>query len=88
MQLREAVDKAKEQLHSVLGLDISSVIAASKNEDGWQTIIELVERKAIPDTQDLIGTYEVHLNNDGDITGYERKRMRRRMDLEESIEQI
>ena len=85
MQLRESVTKGKEQLQSVLDLDVSSVIGASRREDGWQLMIEFIERKAIPDTQDLLGTYEVFLNEDGDLTGYERVRVRKRMDLEEVV---
>jgi len=86
MQLKEAIDKAIEQLKSVLALETSSVIAASKREDGWQVTIELIERKSVPDTQDLLGTYDVTLNDEGEMTGYERRRIRRRMDLEESVE--
>jgi len=48
--------------------------------------IDLIERKAIPDTQDLLGTYDIILDEEGNIESYERKRVRRRMDLEESIE--
>lgn len=86
MSLRKSIDIAKEQLQSVLNLEVSSVIAASKREDGWQLTIELIERKAIPDTQDILGSYEVILDNEGDMVSYERKRTRKRMDLEESVE--
>lgn len=86
MQLGEAIIRAKEQLQSLLNLEVSNVISASKREDGWQVTIELIERKAVPDTQDLLGVYEVLLNDKGDMTSYDRKRMRRRMDLEESVE--
>jgi len=86
MLLRTVVDKAKEQLQSLLGLEFSTVAAASKREDGWQVTMELIERKAIPDTQDLLGIYEVLLNDKGEMTGYERRGIRRRMDLEESVE--
>ena len=88
MQLRESITKAKEQLQAVVNLDISSVVGASKMEEGWHLKIELIERKSIPDTQDLLGTYEVFLNNEGDLTGYERVRVRKRMDLEEVIESM
>jgi hypothetical protein len=41
----------------------------------------LVERAAVPDTGDLLGIYEVQLNQTGDVTRYERTRVRRRNDL-------
>jgi hypothetical protein len=60
--LREAINSAVEQLQSLLGLETSSVVAASRRGDGWEVMIELIERKAIPDTQDLLGTYDVLLD--------------------------
>lgn len=65
---------------------ISSVTTISKTEDGWRVLVELVERASIPDTMDLIGVYEVRLDAEGELAGYERIRMRRRCDLEERVE--
>lgn len=86
MELREVIDSAKEGLLAMMNLKLSSVIEASKAEEGWRVAIELVERKAIPDTQDLLGVYEVRLDENGRMTSYERKRVRRRMDTEEVVE--
>lgn len=86
INLREAINGVTQQLPFILGMEVSRVVAASKNEEGWHLTIELIERKAIPDTQDLIGTYEVLLDVEGELTSYERRSMRRRMDLEEIVE--
>ncbi|MBI4530709.1 MAG: gas vesicle protein [Candidatus Latescibacteria bacterium] len=86
MELREAVDRAKEALRAMVDLEPARVTGVSVSEDGWRVVIEMVERKAIPDTQDILGAYEVRLDNSGHVTGYERKRVRRRMDLEEVVE--
>jgi len=82
MRLNEVINAAKDQLQSILTLDVANVIAASKTNDGWDVKIDLVERKAIPDTQDLLGTYDVILDDEGNIVSYERKRIRKRIDLE------
>lgn len=84
MELREIVEQAKEGLAALTTLKVSGVVGAAKQEDGWHVGIELIERKSIPDTQDLLGVYEVTLNDEGQIVTYERKRVRRRMDLETS----
>lgn len=85
--MNEVINAAKDQLQSILILDVANVVAASKTDDGWNVKIELVERKAIPDTQDLLGTYDVILDEEGNIVSYERKMVRKRMDLvEETIE--
>jgi len=45
MRLNEVINAAKEQLHSILALDVANVIAASKTNDGWNVKIDLIERK-------------------------------------------
>jgi len=42
--------------------------------------LELIERKAVPDTQDLLGDYEILLDDEGNMKGYERKKVRKRTD--------
>ena len=86
MRLNEVIGVAKEQLQSLLHLEVANVVTASRNNGGWQMTIELVERKAIPDTQDILGMYDVILDDTGDIVSYLRKNMRRRMDLVENVE--
>ena len=86
MELKEAVDRAKEALQAMMNLELASVTGVSVSNGGWRVVIEMIERKAIPDTQDILGIYEVHLDDGGNVTGYERTRIRRRMDLEEVVE--
>ncbi|MBE0478218.1 gas vesicle protein [Candidatus Aerophobetes bacterium] len=84
MQLKEIIERAKRELQNAMNLEVSTISGASKVEDGWQVTLELIERKAIPDTQDLLGSYEVHLDDAGDMMSFERKKVRRRMDTEET----
>lgn len=86
LNLKDAIHGAMEQLRLLLGLEVSRVVAASKMADGWQVTIEVVERKAVPDTQDLLGTYTVSLDQEGELTEYQRTDIRRRMDLLEAVE--
>jgi len=86
MDLKEAVAEAKEGLLSMMDLELSSVIGASNANGGWRVMLELIERKAIPDAQDLLGVYEVRLDESGHMKGYDRQRIRRRIDLEEVVE--
>lgn len=86
MRLNEFINAAREQLQSVLPLEVASVIAASKKDDGWHVMIELIERRAVPDTLDLLGMYDVLLDDTGNMLSYDRKRLHRRMDLEETVE--
>lgn len=83
MKVKEAISWAKEELQMVTNLEISNVIGISRNEEGWRVNVEVIERKAIPNSYDLLGVYEVLLDEEGSIVRYERKRVRRRADLEE-----
>jgi hypothetical protein len=78
--MSDAVDTALRTL-AITRLKVSSVISAGKADDGWRVGVELVERAAVPDSGDLLGVYEVELNHAGDVTRYERTRVRRRNDL-------
>ena len=78
--MSDAVDIALRTL-AITKLKVSSIISAAKADDGWRVAVELVERAAVPDTGDLLGIYEVQLNHTGDVTRYERTRLRRRNDL-------
>lgn len=86
MELMDVIERAKEASQDVLHLGLPSVTGATKTDEGWRVTMELIERKAIPDTQDLLGVYEMLLNDEGHLTSYERIRMRRRMDAEERVE--
>lgn len=86
MELNEVARKGIEALQALVNLKVSGVIAVSGVQDGWRVTVELVERSAIPDGQDLLGVYEVRLDQDGRMVGYERVRVRRRSDLEERVE--
>lgn len=86
VELLEIINCAKEQLTTLHPLPVSGVIGAAKKEDGWHITVELIERKAIPDTQDLLGVYEAVLDDRGSMISYHRKKVRRRMDMEEEAE--
>ena len=86
MHLVEVVEKAKEEILSVMNLEMNNVISCERTEEGWRLAAELIERKSLPDTQDILGIYEVLLDDDGNMTGYDRKKVRRRQDLEEEYE--
>jgi hypothetical protein len=82
MAILEILERAKRSLAEITNLKVSNVVGVSKYSEGWHIGIEPVERKSIPDTQDLLGMYEVTLDNAGEIVTYERKLIRRRMDTE------
>jgi len=78
MNVDEIVKKAREDFVGLGGLPVNAVIGMAKSEEGWVVSLEAVERRAIPDTMDVLGLYEVRVDSEGTILGFERKRLRKR----------
>lgn len=74
------IDKAKNDISKMIGLAPSSVVKTTKIDGGWQIAIEMVEKRSIPDGMDLLATYEVKLDEQGNILEFNRKGMRKRME--------
>lgn len=72
----KAMDTIKDLVHK----EPLSVISVTQSAAGWTTLVEALERKAVPDTQDLIGIYEVTFSKGKQLTGYKRKEVRRKAD--------
>ena len=88
MRMNELIKKAKEGLGELTTLKLNTVVGASKDEEsgGWRVMVELLEKASIPDAMDLLGTYEVLLDEGGEIVGFERKGMRKRGDANIGVE--
>ena len=78
----ELVEKAREELSSITGLELSTTLGAVKEEKGWKVTIEMVEKHSIPDQMDILAVYEVFLDDDGNVIEFKRARLRKRADTE------
>jgi len=63
-------------------------VRIAKDGDGWIAEVEVLEKKIVPDTQDIIGRYEMKFDHQGDLLGYKRTVLRRRSDLESIEEEV
>jgi hypothetical protein len=86
MQLMEVTEHAKAQLAVATSLEPLIVSGADRQGDGWRLTVEMVELQRIPEAQDVIGTYEVRLNNEGELLEWRRIGLRRRDDTEWTAE--
>lgn len=77
LSIRETVQSTAGQL---VGHPFDGVSEISGVDDGWRAVVEVVERKAVPDTQDVIGRYRIDLDEDGTVEGYRRLDRYRRGD--------
>ncbi len=83
MNTDEIIKKAQEDFARLSKLPVNAVIGMAKSEEGWVVSLETVERKAIPDTMDVLGLYEVRLDSEGTLLGFERKKLRKRGETQE-----
>jgi hypothetical protein len=77
----EIVKLAKEQLNLLTGHRADTVSKLQRNDTGWQVVVEVVEMKAVPDSKDLLATYETLVDNEGNIVSYQRTARYRRGEL-------
>ena len=73
-RLRRLTDRARDLLQELSGSDVESVSAIDRTRDGFRITIEAVEVRRIPESTDVLATYDVELDGDGDLVRYERRR--------------
>lgn len=81
VDLLEAQSLGREYAESVLSDPVDNVIRVDDNGEDWRVIVEVVERSAVPDTQDILARYELTIGPDGDLVGYGLVDRYRRGDL-------
>ena len=68
----QVVKSIKKEISAVTGFNALSVVSLERAEDGWVGRVEVTELHRVPDTQDLVGVYEVHTDGDGDLMSWSR----------------
>lgn len=86
MDIKVIVENAKKKLVELTGFSSPSAIGVNKEGETWRVIIEITEKPSPASNLEVLGIYEVHLDANGNLLGYERKDMRKRGDIQrESI---
>ena len=72
----QAARQARDELAAITGLKPEAVTSLERSEDGgtWWVTVELLELSRIPETDDLIGSYEAELDQSGELISYRRVR--------------
>ena len=80
---REAIQHAREQLEEMMGQPVEAVLGMERDEDGWMITVQVVELERIPNSTDVLGSYTVNVDGDGDVVGYRRTRRYHRSQADE-----
>jgi gas vesicle protein GvpO len=66
--------QAREQLQDLLGRQVESVSSLERTHDGWVAQLEVVELSRIPESTDVLGSYELELDGDLNFRRYQQVR--------------
>jgi gas vesicle protein GvpO len=82
--VKAIVDQARRQAQEVLGLEPESVSGFERKNDEWTVTVEVVEMRRIPESTDVLASYDVTLDEDGNLIGATQRRRYRRSQAEEA----
>jgi Gas vesicle synthesis protein GvpO len=79
----EIVTQARRQLGMLLGTEAERVSGLERADRGWTVMLEVVEVSRIPESTDVLATYEVTLDDDRNVVSVARKRRYRRSQVDD-----
>jgi hypothetical protein len=86
VKIMEVVDTVNEFFEKYIAPPHKVVGVEADEESGWKVTIEVTEEKEYMKRyakDEMLGVYEVHVDEDKEITSYTRTHMRYRSSLEE-----
>lgn len=83
MNANQVLERARQEFVKLGKKPADGVTGLSKIDGGWSVSLEALERKAIPDTMDVLGLYELRLNDKGNLLSLDRKKLRKRGETQE-----
>jgi len=68
-------------LKGLINKPVEQVVSVAKDGQGWKVVVETLERRAVPNSQDLLGRYELKFTAGGRLKNYRQIMLRHRIDL-------
>lgn len=81
--LTRVAKDARAGIEELVGCPAEGVTGVARNDDGWVVQVEVLEVARVPETTDVMATYDVQVDNDGDVVGYRRVRRYLRAQVED-----
>ena len=64
----------KEQLVELTRIKADTVSEIKHDELGWHIIVEMIEMKRVPDSTDMLASYDTLSDDDGNLLNFKRIR--------------
>jgi hypothetical protein len=71
-ELADLATQARDLLRSLRGVEAESVSGIVRTPNGWTVTLEVVELRRIPESTDVLASYEIELDGDGKFLSFER----------------
>lgn len=68
----DAADTAVYHVTEMTARSAQGVVGIERSDDGWRVTVEIIETQRIPDSADILATYEVEVDADGELVSYRR----------------
>jgi hypothetical protein len=72
--VRQVVRTALVQFAELSGQEPDRVSGIRPADDGWSLLVDVVDLERVPATTSVMSTYRVDVDENGELTGYERIR--------------
>ncbi len=82
--LLKVTEVALDATKKFISKNPETIVDIKEKNNEWSVTVEVLQRKAIPDTQDLLGRYLIRIDNAGEVLGWTQKMIRKRSDLTKS----
>jgi hypothetical protein len=69
---RQLAQHAAEQLLELTGKQPEGVTGLHRTDDGWIVVVDVLELHRVPETTDVLASYEVEVDEEGELVGYRR----------------
>jgi hypothetical protein len=70
----EFARRAMDTLGELVGCPAEGITGIRRNDDGWIVEVEVLEVERVPETSDVLASYEVEIDNEGEIVEFHRLR--------------
>lgn len=65
-------EAAARQFAELSSREVEGVSGLQRTDDGWVVELDVLELRRVPDTTDVLATYEISVDTSGDLQGYRR----------------
>jgi hypothetical protein len=80
---KEIVAEAKRELEELLGAEVESVSGFHRADGRWTVTLEVVKLRRVPETTDVLSSYEVEFDDDRNLVGISETRRYQRSQVQE-----